>query len=241
VTATKGFVLYHNYAPKIAKLSDEERGRLLMALLVYSETGERPEITGREEMVFDFIADDVDRDAAKYQAVIQRNQRNAVDAGRKPKNPVDCDENPGESKQIQALPNEGNNKSKTKSKTKTKDNSPSGESPLPPEGDAPADGFETFWLAYPKKVGKGAAATAWKKAKVGKSLCAEIMEALEKQKRSAQWLNDNGRFIPNPATWINQARWGDEPQQGGIGDGRSAAQQDYGDFEADNGDDWDTV
>jgi hypothetical protein len=26
-----------------------------------------------------------------------------------------------------------------------------------------------------------------------------------------QWLREGGRFIPNPATWLNQERWGDEP------------------------------
>ena len=36
------------------------------------------------------------------------------------------------------------------------------------------------------------------------------MEALAKQKESDQWKSDSGKFIPNPATWINQRRWEDE-------------------------------
>ncbi len=34
--------------------------------------------------------------------------------------------------------------------------------------------------------------------------------AIEVQKQSEQWTKDNGRFIPNPATWLNQGRWEDE-------------------------------
>jgi len=37
-----------------------------------------------------------------------------------------------------------------------------------------------------------------------------IMSALRKQKNTEQWLKDNGKFIPHPTTWLNQARWEDE-------------------------------
>lgn len=80
--------------------------------------------------------------------------------------------------------------------------------------------FAEFWKAYPKKQGKGAAETAWKKAKVTAELHGVILAALEKVKGSEQWRAENGRFIPNPATWLNQRRWEDEPQtEGGIANG----------------------
>ena len=37
-----------------------------------------------------------------------------------------------------------------------------------------------------------------------------LLEALEKQKKSAQWVKDGGVFIPHPATWLNGKRWEDE-------------------------------
>lgn len=73
----------------------------------------------------------------------------------------------------------------------------------------PQGGFDEFWSAYPKKVGKGAAEKAWAKAKVGNHL-EQVLQALDVQKHSEQWRKDNGQFIPNPATWINQRRWEDE-------------------------------
>ena len=70
--------------------------------------------------------------------------------------------------------------------------------------------FNAFWTAYPRKVGKGEAEKAWKKAKINDSLFGKILEAIEKSKKSEQWSKDNGRYIPNPATWLNQKRWDDE-------------------------------
>lgn len=70
-----------------------------------------------------------------------------------------------------------------------------------------ARAFEKFWKAYPKKVGKGAAEVAFKRAKAPVS---ELLEAIAAQKESKQWKEDGGRYIPNPATWLNQERWKDE-------------------------------
>lgn len=90
--------------------------------------------------------------------------------------------------------------------------------PLKPTSDKPsrnrhepliADGFASFWSVYPKKVGKGEAEKAWKRAKVNGHF-EEVMSALAKQKQSDQWARNNGQYIPNPATWINQRRWEDD-------------------------------
>lgn len=80
--------------------------------------------------------------------------------------------------------------------------------PLPPLG-VDID-FDTFWKSYPKKTGKGAASKAWKKLKPNLEIC---LKSLSIQKKSSQWLKDNGQFIPLPATWINQERWNDEVQE----------------------------
>jgi uncharacterized protein YdaU (DUF1376 family) len=68
--------------------------------------------------------------------------------------------------------------------------------------------FDVFWKAYPKKIGKGAALKSWKKN--SHPSIEKILVALEIQKGSEQWKKENGQFIPNPATWLNQGRWEDE-------------------------------
>lgn len=71
--------------------------------------------------------------------------------------------------------------------------------------------FDSFWKSYPKKIGKKAALRAFTTAR--KSGCPDIVTlvlAIEKQAKSDQWRRDGGKFIPNPATWLNQGRWDDE-------------------------------
>jgi hypothetical protein len=69
------------------------------------------------------------------------------------------------------------------------------------------DGFEEFWQAYPKKVGKEAARKSWTKSKLNVD---QVLKSLEWQKESDQWQKSDGQFIPNPATYLNQGRWLDE-------------------------------
>ena len=67
--------------------------------------------------------------------------------------------------------------------------------------------FEMFWQAYPKKVGKQAALKAFQRVKTPVET---LLTAIERQKCGDQWSRENGRYIPNPATWLNQGRWDDE-------------------------------
>jgi len=71
--------------------------------------------------------------------------------------------------------------------------------------------FIEFWTKYPKKTGKGAAFSSWKK--LSKTEKDKISDALDWQILSDQWTKDNGQFIPNPQTYLNQKRWDDEPQK----------------------------
>lgn len=73
--------------------------------------------------------------------------------------------------------------------------------------------FETFWRAYPKKVGKPKAQVAFVRAKgrydgtVG--FLVRVLDAIEHQRRSRQWLEDGGKYIPHPTTWLNRDGWED--------------------------------
>lgn len=78
-------------------------------------------------------------------------------------------------------------------------------------GDTPRLKFIVFWDEYPKKRGKGAAEKAWKK--IDPAVVPDLMKALEKHKMSADWTKDGGKYIPYPATWLNQRRWEDEIEE----------------------------
>lgn len=72
----------------------------------------------------------------------------------------------------------------------------------------PADAWERWYGAYPHKVGKGAAETAFEKIRrSGKVPFEALMAGLEVYRRTkpahVDWCN--------PATWLNQKRWEDAP------------------------------
>ena len=93
---------------------------------------------------------------------------------------------------------------------------------------ARAEDFDAFWKAYPKKVGKQAARKAFQRVK---EPLESLLTAIERQKRSAQWLEDNGKYIPHPTTWLNQGRWEDElPEGGAYGENANTAAAGDGSF-----------
>lgn len=74
-----------------------------------------------------------------------------------------------------------------------------------------ARGFDRFWAAYPRKVGKGAAEKSYERIKPDAQLITRMLMAISVQKNSDTWKRG---YIPNPATWLNQRRWDDEVESG---------------------------
>lgn len=77
-------------------------------------------------------------------------------------------------------------------------------------------GFEAFWTAYPRKVGKDAAAKAFAKRRPSAELLSAMLQAVAQQGQSEAWRKDRGQFIPHPATWLNEGRWQDEATAAGV-------------------------
>lgn len=73
--------------------------------------------------------------------------------------------------------------------------------------------FVAFWKAYPGPRRKGAPKcfTLWKKHKLGTARLPDVIDKLNEDKASPEWVKDGGRFIPMPSTWLNQQRWLDDP------------------------------
>ena len=78
------------------------------------------------------------------------------------------------------------------------------------DAEAIKQAFDTFWAAYPRKVGKGQARKSWHRAKREKRLpdLTEVMTALDAATNSEQW--QDSHLIPHPTTWINRDGWEDE-------------------------------
>lgn len=67
--------------------------------------------------------------------------------------------------------------------------------------------FETWYAAYPRRKGRGAALLAFKRAR-RKASMERLMAGARKAARLATGRDPT--FIPYPATWLNQERWDDE-------------------------------
>lgn len=78
--------------------------------------------------------------------------------------------------------------------------------------------FTKFWELYPKKRSKGSAEIAWGKLNPDAVLLAKILEGLRRAAASLDWVKDNGRYIPYPATWLGARGWEDDVS----GEGSSA-------------------
>jgi hypothetical protein len=79
--------------------------------------------------------------------------------------------------------------------------------------------FDTFWDAYPYKVGKEAARKSFERLFLSGKLPKEqvVLRAISQQKSGRQWVKDGGAFIPHPSTWLNQHRWEDQSDNSVLG------------------------
>lgn len=71
------------------------------------------------------------------------------------------------------------------------------------------NGFDLFWKVYPKKRSKGQAEKAWDKINPDAQLKTMIIVAIERAKKTKEWKEQNWKFVPYPATWLNARGWED--------------------------------
>lgn len=80
--------------------------------------------------------------------------------------------------------------------------------PLPPDGGA--DGFERIAGAYPNKANREKARRRWLRIAPGSAVQAQMLAAIDAQRRTPKWQRDKGQFVPELATWLRNACWRDE-------------------------------
>lgn len=232
-------------------LTDEEKGRLLLAMVRYARDGIEPQLSGAERILWPVFRAEIDHDLAVYQTKVEN--------GRRPKR---CKTDESEPKQTEADGSEpkrneadGSGTKRTEAeknplfeekeaekdreqekRTKREIEKEKGEEKERENAPARVDaqglnGFDAFWNSYPRKEGKKAARKAWDKIRPDPVLQMQISNALRNQKECDQWTRDGGQFIPHPATWLNGERWKDEtvlPARASPGRSAAVPAQMYG-------------
>lgn len=84
-----------------------------------------------------------------------------------------------------------------------------GKPPIPDTSNGYPDGFEKWWGAYPRKVGKRKAFEAWFRA-LQRIRIDDLQAAAERFAEHHAQEGTDPRFIPHPTTWLNRDGWSDE-------------------------------
>lgn len=74
--------------------------------------------------------------------------------------------------------------------------------------------FTAFWEDYPAKINREEAWETWKAINPDAQTVGRIKAGLEAWKRSPQWTEDGGRYIPSAAKWLKDRRWEVVPPAG---------------------------
>ena len=109
--------LYLSYSKTFAPFSDEERGRIMTAMLNYAATGELPLFEGNERYIWPTIQEQIDRDSVTYQGKCEKNKKNGKLGGRPKKQAVIS-----ETERFLEKPKKPKEKEKEKEKKKEKEN-----------------------------------------------------------------------------------------------------------------------
>ena len=80
--------------------------------------------------------------------------------------------------------------------------------------------FALFWADFPNKADRGDAWEAWRALNPDVQTVGKIMAGLDAWKKSGQWIDDGGRYIPSAAKWLTKRRWECPPSPAGNAQGR---------------------
>ena len=83
--------------------------------------------------------------------------------------------------------------------------------------------FTLFWESYPNKVDREDAWEAWKTLNPDAKTVQEINAGLDSWKKSGQWADEGGRYIPSAAKWLAKKRWECPPNPARKGAGVTAS------------------
>ncbi|MBQ3567172.1 MAG: hypothetical protein IJA12_08330 [Oscillospiraceae bacterium] len=205
----KSFMMYKEWEELFDALEPEEVSQLVKALFAFACRGEEPQLSGALKIAFITMRNAIERDGIKWEEKCERNTENARKRWNK-KITQPCD-------RIHKNTNcTDKDKEKDKEKDKDKDKDTSAVQPYESESVCDencfyydSEQFELFWKAYPKKFAKENAVKQWCVLSPDSSLVREMLSAVEKQKKSPQWQEQEGRFIPYPEKWLRERRWED--------------------------------
>ena len=195
----KQFTFYRSFWEAIKGLPKKDRLPILEAIISYGLDGETPSSLSQSQFAFFLLVKPV-LDTGRRKA------SNGKQGGSKQKangkQTVSEKEKEKEKEKEIEIENE-NDKEQTEIK----------------EGRA----FTIFWERYPNKVDREDAWEAWKTLNPDAKTVQEINAGLDSWKKSGQWADEGGRYIPSAAKWLAKKRWECPPNPARKGAGVTAS------------------
>lgn len=85
------------------------------------------------------------------------------------------------------------------------------ESNTPQPPDRGRSSFDEFFEIFPKRVDEDKARKQWEQLAPDDELCAVILASVLEWRRSEQWKQSDGSFIPKPHNWLRNEGWRNIP------------------------------
>ena len=211
----KSFIFYYDWWDIFEPMTQIQKGDLLTGIYDYVRNGTEPKYSELGmQIAFNVIRNTLNRDSEKYERICkQRSEgiKKRWSVNREEYLSIDKNTSVTDNDNVNDNKNDNVNDNVNVNDNDTDNDISTSSSFSSKTVCAYSDDFLEFWKEYPKKVGKGDAFKKWKKAKLTNTDKNDITNALNWQKKSDRWRDSNGRFIPNPSTYISQRRWEDEP------------------------------
>ena len=222
---TNGFYILPSFYEAVSEMPPKDQGELWVAVIQYGMTKTEP--TGLKKHlkpVFTLIKPVIDAQKAKANQA----RENGSKGGRKkitqeePKaNPEGTEEEPKPNPEAsigsdirQGIKDKGI-KNKDKGNILSPFPSPEASAAETPQGerellpDEKIDCFARLWAVYPRKENKVAAAKEWNLLKPDAETVDRMIAAVRIKANSAEWKEQNGRFVPHLDRWLSERRWED--------------------------------
>ena len=98
----------------------------------------------------------------------------------------------------------------TKIPSEMMDDQPEQKTRLRASSKAPSESFLTWYAAYPRRISRGAALKAYNKVIKSGATEGELLEGAIQYTKLVKQKNTEEKFIPHPATWLNNEKWLDD-------------------------------
>ena len=190
----KQFTFYRSYYKSLEKLSSRRRMEVLEAVIRYALDGEEPQKLDKVQyMAFELI-----------RPTLQASRRKAL-SGMLGK----VGSNKGEKKKEKEEEKEVEKETEIEKETETETEIEKEIEKEIEDECLSGEGFDIFWKAYPLKLGKETARKAWDA--LGAEKTAKVLSGLYRWNRCVQWQQENGRYIPRAARFLEEEYFSQDP------------------------------